>query len=96
MERTRTTVVRTTPTRIMTTNEEKQKLTRAAQKLDVPLSTYIREAALEKASTEEAARPDWGSFFARDFGIPSDWVLEREQPEDRNVFDDPGLSHSRE
>jgi hypothetical protein len=89
-----TTVVRQTPTRIMTTEAEKQELVRAAQKLDTPLSTFIREAALEKARSEAAARPDWASFFARDFGIPSDWTLEREQPEDRDVFaGHPASSH---
>jgi antitoxin component of MazEF toxin-antitoxin module len=33
-----------------------------------------------------AAKPDWASFFAQDFGIPSDFVLEREQFQDRDVF----------
>jgi hypothetical protein len=81
-----TTVVRDVPTRIMTTNDEKQELVRAAQALDTPLSTFIREAALEKARANPAGKPDWASFFAMDFGIPADWTLERELLEDRDVF----------
>jgi hypothetical protein len=84
-----TTVARDVPTRIMTTNDEKQELVRAAQAHDTPLSTFIREAALEKARANPAGKPDWASFFARDFGIPSDWVLEREQPQPRDVFPAP-------
>jgi antitoxin component of MazEF toxin-antitoxin module len=43
-------------------------------------------AADGKVLIEPAAKPDWASFFARDFGIPRDWELEREQFEDRDVF----------
>jgi antitoxin component of MazEF toxin-antitoxin module len=33
-----------------------------------------------------ARKPDWESFFARDFGIPSDFEFEREDFEDRDIF----------
>jgi hypothetical protein len=41
--------VRPVPTRIMTTDAEKRELAFAAQKLGTPLSTFIRDAALERA-----------------------------------------------
>jgi hypothetical protein len=41
---------------------------------------------IEPDSGPPAAKPDWASFFARDSGIPSDWELEREDFEDRDVF----------
>ena len=48
-----TTRERPVPTRIMTTEDEKRELTRVAQQLDLPLSTFIREAALERARREQ-------------------------------------------
>jgi hypothetical protein len=81
-----TTVVRDTPTRIMTTEAEKQVLVRVAQQLDMPLSTFIREAALEKARANPQGKPDWASFFAMDFGIRADWTLERDHLDDRDPF----------
>lgn len=81
-----TTTMRQVPTRIMTTEDEKQELVRAAQKLDTPLSTFIREAALEKARGAQA-RPDWASYFAREIHPDvANWDFEREQFEDRDVF----------
>lgn len=35
--------------KVMATEQEKRVLVRAAKKLDVPLSKYVRDAALEKA-----------------------------------------------
>ncbi len=35
--------------RLMTDDKEKRELVRAAKKAGVPLSTFVREAALEKA-----------------------------------------------
>jgi hypothetical protein len=40
---------RPVPARIMLTEGEKRELVRAARKLDVPFSKFIRDAALEKA-----------------------------------------------
>ena|ERR1700675_3036193 len=85
--RTMTTTVRPVPTRIMTTEDEKQELVRAAQKLDTPLSTFIRDAALEKARANPQGKPDWASFFAREIHPDvANWEFEREQFEDRDPF----------
>jgi antitoxin component of MazEF toxin-antitoxin module len=60
----------------------------------------VRQAGLKKGQRVDvayaegkvliapAAKPDWASFFARDYGIPADWELERKQPERRDVFAD--------
>jgi hypothetical protein len=90
-----TTVVRDVPTRIMTTNNEKQELVRAAQAHDTPLSTFIREAALEKARANPAGKPDWASFFAREIHPDvANWEFEREQFEDRDPFSNlPSAPH---
>lgn len=39
-----------------------------------------------KAVIAPAAKPDWASFFAMDFGIPKDFMIERTPLEDRDVF----------
>ena len=44
-----TTRARPVPARVMLTEGEKRELVRAAKQRDVPLSQFIREAALEKA-----------------------------------------------
>jgi uncharacterized protein (DUF1778 family) len=49
-----TTRERSAPIRILTTDAEKRMLVRAAKRRDTPLSTYVREAALEKAKRDEA------------------------------------------
>jgi AbrB family looped-hinge helix DNA binding protein len=35
---------------------------------------------------KRSAKPDWASFFAKDFGIPADFEIEREELEDRDIF----------
>jgi hypothetical protein len=51
----RTTVPRTVPMRVMVARDEKQELLRAAKKLDVPASRFIREEALKGARALEKA-----------------------------------------
>jgi hypothetical protein len=72
--------------RVIATETEKQELRLAAARVSLPVAVFVREAALEKARANPERKPDWASFFARDFGIPSDWTLEREQPQPRDVF----------
>ena len=49
-----TTRERAAPIRVLTTDAEKRALVRAAKKLDVPLSKFVREAALKEAQRVEA------------------------------------------
>lgn len=44
-----TTRARPVQFKVMLTEAERRELVRAAKKLDVPLSKYVRDAALEKA-----------------------------------------------
>ena len=71
---------------MIATEVEKQELRLAAARVSLPVAVYVREAALEKARANPTGKPDWASFFAMDFGIPSDWALEREHLQDRDVF----------
>jgi hypothetical protein len=48
-KRTMTTRARPVQFKVMLTEAERRELVRAAKKLDVPLSKYVRDAALEKA-----------------------------------------------
>jgi hypothetical protein len=73
--------------RVLTTKAEKQELRLAAFNAGMPVATFTREAALEKARSEAVARPDWASFFARKIHPDvANWEFEREQFEDRDVF----------
>src|ERR1700761_8652733 len=72
--------------RVITTEGEKQELRIAAARVSKPVAVFVREAALKAARANPAVKPDWASFFARDFGIPADWTLGREHLEDRDVF----------
>lgn len=48
--------VRAVPTRLMTTDAEKREIAAAAQKLGMPLSTFVREAALREARGGQPVR----------------------------------------
>jgi hypothetical protein len=48
-KKTVTTRARPVQFKVMLTEAERRELARAARKLDVPLSKYVRDAALEKA-----------------------------------------------
>ena len=49
VKKTMTTRARPVQFKVMLTEAERRELVRAAKKLDVPLSKYVRDAALEKA-----------------------------------------------
>jgi antitoxin component of MazEF toxin-antitoxin module len=61
-----------------------------------------REAGFEKGQSVDVtytdgkiilaptAKPGWASFFAMDFDIPTDFEIEREDLEDRDIFGSGG------